>query len=329
VRHGNARILTTPVMKALEITKLEKVYANGKLALKGIDLDIDEGDFFALLGPNGAGKSTTIGIISTLVNKTRGKVSIFNHDLDSDINALKKCLGIVPQEINFSVFESCLDIVLNQAGYYGISRKTALARAENYFNALDLWDKRNDISRTLSGGFKRRLMIARALINEPRLLILDEPTAGVDVELRRSMWSFLREINRNGTTILLTTHYLEEAETLCRNIAIIDKGRIIEHTSMRELLGKLNTETFILDLRNPIDELPEIDNFMLKLIDPITIEVELNRDQQMNDLFNILSEKSIPIRSMRNKSNRLEELFILLLNESTRAAQSGDIVNER
>lgn len=329
MRHGNARILTTPVMKALEITKLEKVYANGKLALKGIDLDIDEGDFFALLGPNGAGKSTTIGIISTLVNKTRGKVSIFNHDLDSDINALKKCLGIVPQEINFSVFESCLDIVLNQAGYYGISRKTALARAENYFNALDLWDKRNDISRTLSGGFKRRLMIARALINEPRLLILDEPTAGVDVELRRSMWSFLREINRNGTTILLTTHYLEEAETLCRNIAIIDKGRIIEHTSMRELLGKLNTETFILDLRNPIDELPEIDNFMLKLIDPITIEVELNRDQQMNDLFNILSEKSIPIRSMRNKSNRLEELFILLLNESTRAAQSGDIVNER
>jgi ABC-2 type transport system ATP-binding protein len=329
VRHGNARILTTPVMKALEITKLEKVYANGKLALKGIDLDIDEGDFFALLGPNGAGKSTTIGIISTLVNKTRGKVSIFNHDLDSDINALKKCLGIVPQEINFSVFESCLDIVLNQAGYYGISRKTALARAENYFNALDLWDKRNDISRTLSGGFKRRLMIARALINEPRLLILDEPTAGVDVELRRSMWSFLREINRNGTTILLTTHYLEEAETLCRNIAIIDKGKIIEHTSMRELLGKLNTETFILDLRNPIDELPEIDNFMLKLIDPITIEVELNRDQQMNDLFNILSEKSIPIRSMRNKSNRLEELFILLLNESTRAAQSGDIVNER
>ena len=329
MRHGNAWILTTPVMKALEITKLEKVYANGKLALKGIDLDIDEGDFFALLGPNGAGKSTTIGIISTLVNKTRGKVSIFNHDLDSDINALKKCLGIVPQEINFSVFESCLDIVLNQAGYYGISRKTALARAENYFNALDLWDKRNDISRTLSGGFKRRLMIARALINEPRLLILDEPTAGVDVELRRSMWSFLREINRNGTTILLTTHYLEEAETLCRNIAIIDKGRIIEHTSMRELLGKLNTETFILDLRNPIDELPEIDNFMLKLIDPITIEVELNRDQQMNDLFNILSEKSIPIRSMRNKSNRLEELFILLLNESTRAAQSGDIVNER
>ena len=316
-------------MKALEISKLEKVYANGKTALKGIDLDIDEGDFFALLGPNGAGKSTTIGIISTLVNKTRGKVNIFNHDLDSDINGLKKCLGIVPQEINFSVFESCLDIVLNQAGYYGISRKTALERAENYFNALDLWDKRNDISRTLSGGFKRRLMIARALINEPRLLILDEPTAGVDVELRRSMWSFLREINKNGTTILLTTHYLEEAETLCRNIAIIDKGKIIEHTSMRELLGKLNTETFILDLRNPIDELPRIDNFALKLIDPITIEVELNRDQHMNDLFNMFSEKSIPIRSMRNKSNRLEELFIRLLSENTKMTQSREIPNER
>lgn len=316
-------------MKALEISKLEKVYANGKTALKGIDLDIDEGDFFALLGPNGAGKSTTIGIISTLVNKTRGKVNIFNHDLDTDINNLKKCLGIVPQEINFSVFESCLDIVLNQAGYYGINRKTALERAENYFNALDLWDKRNDISRTLSGGFKRRLMIARALINEPRLLILDEPTAGVDVELRRSMWSFLREINKNGTTILLTTHYLEEAETLCRNIAIIDKGKIIEHTSMRELLGKLNTETFILDLRNPIDELPQIDNFALKLIDPITIEVELNRDQHMNDLFNMFSEKSIPIRSMRNKSNRLEELFIRLLNENIKPAQSREIPNER
>lgn len=317
-------------MKALEIIKLEKVYANGKAALKGIDLDINEGDFFALLGPNGAGKSTTIGIISTLVNKTGGKVTIFNHDLDTDINGLKECLGIVPQEINFSVFESCLDIVLNQAGYYGIKRKTALERAENYFNALDLWDKRNDISRTLSGGFKRRLMIARALINEPRLLILDEPTAGVDVELRRSMWSFLREINKNnGTTILLTTHYLEEAETLCKNIAIIDKGKIIEHTSMRELLGKLNTETFILDLKNPVDELPQIGNFVLKLIDPITIEVELHRDQQVNDLFNILSEKSIAIRSMRNKSNRLEELFIRLLSENTKQAQPAEVLNER
>lgn len=316
-------------MNALEIIKLEKVYANGKMALKGIDLDIKEGDFFALLGPNGAGKSTTIGIISTLVRKTRGRVCIFNHDLDTDINGLKKCLGIVPQELNFSVFESCLDIVMNQAGYYGIPRKIALNRAEKYFNALDLWDIRNDISRTLSGGFKRRLMIARALINEPKLLILDEPTAGVDVELRRSMWSFLRDINRKGTTILLTTHYLEEAETLCRNIAIIDKGNIIEHTSMRELLGKLNTETYILDLKNPIDKLPDIDNFMLKLVDPITIEAELDRDQQMNDLFNILTNKSIPIRSMRNKSNRLEELFIRLLSERGRPAQSGEIVNER
>lgn len=316
-------------MKALELSKLEKTYANGKTALKGIDLDVEEGDFFALLGPNGAGKSTTIGIISTLVNKTRGKVNIFNHDLDTDVNGLKQCLGIVPQEINFSVFESCLDIVLNQAGYYGINRTTAMKRAENYFTALDLWDKRNDISRTLSGGFKRRLMIARALINEPRLLILDEPTAGVDVELRRSMWSFLREINRKGTTILLTTHYLEEAETLCRNIAIIDKGNIIEHTSMRELLGKLNTETFIFDLKNPVDELPQTDDFTLKLIDPITIEVELNRDQHMNELFNMLSEKSIHIRSMRNKSNRLEELFIRLLNENSEPEQTREVANER
>jgi len=316
-------------MNALEITKLKKIYANGVKALKGIDLSIQEGDFFALLGPNGAGKSSTIGIISTLVNKTSGTVCIFDHDLDKDINGVKRCLGIVPQELNFSVFESCLDIVLNQAGYYGINRKTALARAEIYFNELGLWDKRNDISRTLSGGYKRRLMIARALINEPRLLILDEPTAGVDVELRRSMWSFLREINRQGTTILLTTHYLEEAETLCKNIAIIDKGRIIEHTSMRELLGKLNTETYILDLRNPIDELPAIEDFTLKLIDPITIEAELNRDQQMNDLFNILTSKSIPIRSMRNKSNRLEELFIRLLSERSEADHPEESIDER
>jgi ABC-2 type transport system ATP-binding protein len=316
-------------MNALEISRLEKVYANGIMALKGIDLNIQQGDFFALLGPNGAGKSTTIGIISTIVNKTSGTVCIFEHDLDKDINGLKRCLGIVPQELNFSVFESCLDIVLNQAGYYGIKRKTALERAEKYFNALGLWDKRNDISRTLSGGFKRRLMIARALINEPRLLILDEPTAGVDVELRRSMWNFLREINRQGSTILLTTHYLEEAETLCKNIAIIDKGRIIEHTSMRELLGKLNTETFILDLRNPVDELPVIGKFKLKLIDPITIEVELDKDQHMNDLFNILTDKSIPIRSMRNKSNRLEELFIHLLNERSEADQPGGEIDDR
>ena len=314
-------------MNALEISNLEKIYKNGNRALKGIDLNIKEGDFFALLGPNGAGKSTTIGIISTLVNKTSGTVCIFDHNLDSDINGLKRCLGIVPQEINFSVFESCLDIVLNQAGYYGIKRHTALDRAEKYFNALGLWDKRNDISRTLSGGYKRRLMIARALINEPRLLILDEPTAGVDVELRRSMWGFLREINKQGTTILLTTHYLEEAESLCKTIAIIDQGRIIEHTSMRELLGKLNTETFILDLRNPIDELPDTGKFSLKLIDPITIEVELHKDQQMNDLFNILTERSIPIRSMRNKSNRLEELFIRLLDESNEDDRPGNNIN--
>jgi ABC-2 type transport system ATP-binding protein len=303
-------------MNALEIKGLEKTYSHGTEALTGIDLHIVEGDFFALLGPNGAGKSTTIGIISTLVKKTAGKVSVFNYDLDKNITEAKFCLGIVPQEFNFSMFENCIDIILNQAGYYGIKRNIALERAEKYMRQLGLWDKRNTLSRTLSGGFKRRLMIARALINEPRLLILDEPTAGVDVELRRSMWTFLENINRQGTTILLTTHYLEEAESLCKNIAIIDKGRIVEHTSMRKLLGKLNTETFILDLTDELETSPELDNYQIKLVNPHTLEVELKKEQRVNELVQLLTEKSIGIHSMRNKSNRLEELFIRLLGDS-------------
>ena len=303
-------------MKALDIKGLEKTYKNGTQALTGIDLDIEEGDFFALLGPNGAGKSTTIGIISTLVKKTAGSVSIFGYDLDKNITDAKNCLGIVPQEFNFSMFESCIDIILNQAGYYGIKRSIALQRAEKYMTQLSLWDKRNDLSRTLSGGFKRRLMIARALINEPRLLILDEPTAGVDVELRRSMWTFLEEINRQGTTILLTTHYLEEAESLCKNIAIIDQGRIVEHTSMRLLLGKLNTETFILELADTIENPPDLENYEFKLINSHTLEVELKKEQHVNDLVKLLTDKSIFILSMRNKSNRLEELFIRLLEDN-------------
>jgi len=301
-------------MNALEINNLEKTYANGLHALKGIDLQVDEADFFALLGPNGAGKSTTIGIISSLVNKNSGKISIFGFDLDMHISQVKSCLGIVPQELNFSQFETCQEIVLNQAGYYGIKRHVALKRAEKYLGELGLWDRRHDISRTLSGGLKRRLMIARALINEPRMLILDEPTAGVDVELRRSMWDFLKEINSNGTTILLTTHYLEEAENLCKNIAIIDKGLIIEHTSMRQLLGKLNIETFVLDLEDPVSQLPSIDKFTLRLIDPLTIEADLIKGNCINELFYILTDHNIRVSSMRNKSSRLEELFIRLLN---------------
>ncbi|MCH7694758.1 MAG: ABC transporter ATP-binding protein [Proteobacteria bacterium] len=302
------------MMNALEIKNLEKTYANGLHALKGIDLQVDEADFFALLGPNGAGKSTTIGIISSLVNKNSGKISIFGFDLDMHISQVKSCLGIVPQELNFSQFETCQEIVLNQAGYYGIKRHVALKRAEKYLGELGLWDRRHDISRTLSGGLKRRLMIARALINEPRMLILDEPTAGVDVELRRSMWDFLKEINSNGTTILLTTHYLEEAENLCKNIAIIDKGLIIEHTSMRQLLGKLNIETFVLDLEAPVSQLPSIDKFTLRLIDPLTIEADLIKGNTINELFYILTKHNIRVSSMRNKSSRLEELFIRLLN---------------
>jgi ABC-2 type transport system ATP-binding protein len=303
-------------VKALRIQNLKKTYANGKQALCGIDLEVSQGDFFALLGPNGAGKSTTIGIITSLVNKTSGKVYIYDHDLDTQIIEAKSMIGIVPQEINFSQFEASLEIVLNQAGFYGIPRKQAYARAEKYLTQLGLWEKRNDPSRTLSGGLKRRLMIARALMHEPELLILDEPTAGVDVELRRSMWNFLTEINRKGTTIVLTTHYLEEAEKLCKNIAIIDHGSIIENTSMKTLLGKLSSETFILDLTNPVSMLPDPGSYSIHKIDDMTLEAELHNGQDLNTLFEFLARNNIKVKSMRNKTNRLEELFVRLLDKT-------------
>ena len=301
-------------MFALEVNLLQKIYNNNLHALKGVDLCVQQGDFFALLGPNGAGKSTLIGIVSSLVRKTSGKISIFGQDMDVELNKAKSFLGVVPQEVNFSFWETCMEIVVNQAGYYGIPRKLAIDRAEKNFTRLGLWEKRNDRSRTLSGGFKRRLMIARALMHEPRLLILDEPTAGVDVELRRSMWSFLRKINEMGTTIVLTTHYLEEAEQLCKNIAIIDKGNIIEDTSMKSLLGKLGTTTYILDLKEPCNIIPNIRGYTLRLIDQMTLETDISRDQNINDIFAQLNSLKIEISSMRNKSNRLEELFIDLLN---------------
>ena len=302
-------------MNALEINELNKTYANGVEALKGVDLQIQEGDFFALLGPNGAGKSTIIGIISSLVTKSSGKVSVFGHDIDTELNKAKSYLGIVPQEFNFSQFETCTEIIINQAGYYGIRRKQAFQRAEQIFKHLGLWEKRNERSRTLSGGLKRRLMIARALIHNPRMLILDEPTAGVDVELRRSMWDFLCKINSEGTTIVLTTHYLEEAETLCKKIAIIDKGLIVENTSMKELLSTLHVETFILDLKTPFTKLPENSDFNIRSIDNTTLEVDILEGQTLNHLFDKLAEYKLEISSMRNKSNRLEELFIRLLEK--------------
>ena len=308
-------------MNALEIKQLSKTYDNGHVALRGIDLDVKEGDFFALLGPNGAGKSTTIGIICSLVKMTSGQVSVFDYDLETHLSDAKSCLGIVPQEINFSLFESNIEVVLNQAGYYGINRHLAMSRAEKYMKQLDLWDRRKDNTRTLSGGFKRRLMIARALIHEPRILILDEPTAGVDVELRRSMWDFLRQLNDQGTTIVLTTHYLEEAENLCKNIAIIDNGEIIENSSMKQLLNKLNIETFVLELEHSIEHLPTHEDYHLRLLDPMCIEVELKTEQTVNDLFSYFSTNNIGIRSMRSKSNRLEQLFIRLLGDNDSKAQ--------
>ena len=303
-------------MKALEINRLEKTYKNGFQALKGIDLDVDEGDFLALLGPNGAGKSTTIGIVSSLVTKTAGSISVLGLDSDTHIIEIKSLLGIVPQEINFSLFETCLNILLNQAGYYGIDRKSAYPRAEKYLRQLGLWERRNDISRNLSGGLKRRLMIARALVHEPKLLLLDEPTAGVDVELRRSTWEFLREINRRGTTIVLTTHYLEEAESLCEKIAIIDKGSIIKFGDKKDLLAQLHSETFILDLASPLEKLPDIPYLDIRQIDQMTLEVVINREQNANAVFEIMSEHRIIVSSMRNKVNRLEELFIRLVDDN-------------
>lgn len=303
-------------MPALKITNLGKVYRNKFEALKNINLNVDEGDFFALLGPNGAGKSTTIGILCGLVKKTSGSVKIFGHDLDNDNEAAKACIGIVPQEINFSQFETPLDIVVNQGGYYGIKRPVALIRAKKYLEQLGLTEKSNQPARNLSGGMKRRLMIARALIHEPKMLILDEPTAGVDVELRRSMWDFLIDINQQGVTIVLTTHYLEEAEILCKNIAIIDHGKIIEDTSMKNLLSNLNEETFVLDLITPIKSLPELSGFKAILIDESTIEIEIAREDNINDVFKFFSSHNIHICSMRNKANRLEKLFLDLLENN-------------
>lgn len=302
---------------ALSITGLSKVYSNQFEALKGIDLDVAQGDFFALLGPNGAGKSTTIGIICSLVVKTAGSIRVFGHDIDRDFSAAKKCIGIVPQEFNFNQFEKVFDIVVNQGGYYGMPRKLATERAEKYLRRLGLWDKRNEASRYLSGGMKRRLMIARALVHEPQLLILDEPTAGVDIELRRSMWQFLREINeQQGTTIILTTHYLEEAESLCRNIAIIDKGNIVEHTSIKSLLQRLDKETFIFDLQKPLETAPVFAECQLHLADSHTLEVEVKKGFSLNRIFAFLNERDIQVSSMRNKSNRLEELFVSLVDSS-------------
>ncbi|MEH6388978.1 MULTISPECIES: ABC transporter ATP-binding protein [Pseudomonas] len=301
---------------AISIKGLEKTYGNGFTALKGIDLEVQQGDFFALLGPNGAGKSTTIGILSSLVTKSAGRVSVFGHDIDTDLMAAKRCIGVVPQEFNFSQFEKAMDILINQAGYYGIPAGEAAQRAEKYLKRLSLWDKRDVASRMLSGGMKRRLMIARALIHEPRLLILDEPTAGVDIEIRRSMWQFLQEINAQGVTIILTTHYLEEAEQLCKNIAIIDQGRIIYNTSMRRLLKELHVETFLLDCRETLQEAPVLDAYPCRLIDEHTLEVQIDKAQGMNGLFAELAGQGIEVLSLRNKSNRLEELFLNLVDEN-------------
>lgn len=301
---------------ALSIRQLTKTYGNGFQALSGIDLEVAEGDFFALLGPNGAGKSTTIGILSTLVNKTSGTVEIFGHDLDREPAALKRSIGVVPQEFNFNQFEKTFDIVVTQAGYYGIPPRIAKERAERYLTQLGLWDKRDVPSRSLSGGMKRRLMIARALIHEPKLLILDEPTAGVDIELRRSMWTFLTELNQKGITIILTTHYLEEAEQLCRNIGIIDHGTIVENTSMRNLLGKLHVETFLLDLKQDLAQAPLLNGYPSRLVDPRTLEVQVDKDIGITALFGQLAVQNIEVLSLRNKTNRLEELFVSLVEKN-------------
>ncbi|MES9991127.1 MAG: ABC transporter ATP-binding protein [Candidatus Thiodiazotropha sp.] len=303
-------------MAALIIENLHKTYRNGFEALMGIDLKVEQGDFFALLGPNGAGKSTAISIIASLINKTAGRVEIYGHDLDRQRDQAKRLIGLVPQEFNFNMWEPVVEILVNQAGYYGIPRKLAFERADEALKRLGLWEKRVTQARWLSGGMKRRLMIARALVHQPRLLILDEPTAGVDIEIRRSMWDFMREINRKGTTIILTTHYLEEAESLCRNIAIIDHGRIVEQTSMSRLLSQLHTEVFLLNLAAPISSAPALPEYQATLIDSETLEVEVTREQSMNQLFALLSDQGIEVSSMRNKQNRLEQMFVDLVDGS-------------
>ncbi|MFO7602484.1 MAG: ABC transporter ATP-binding protein [Gammaproteobacteria bacterium] len=300
---------------ALSITDLHKTYKGGVEALRGVQLAVGAGDFFALLGPNGAGKSTTIGIVCSLINKSSGQVKVFGHDIDQDLDAAKSCIGLVPQEFNFNQFEPVFEIVVNQAGYYGIDRTTASARAEKYLRQLGLWEKRREMARELSGGMKRRLMIARALVHEPRLLILDEPTAGVDIEIRRSMWKFLRKINEQGTTIILTTHYLEEAETLCKHIAIIDNGITIESTEMRDLLRRLQKETFIFNTREAISTVPAMEHYAIRHVDAHTLEVDVDKSQSLNELFAAFTAQGLHIDSMRNKSNRLEELFVRLTEE--------------
>ena len=302
-------------MQALSIKKLTKTYSNGNQALNGIDFAVEEGDFYALLGPNGAGKTTAIGIICSLVNKTSGEVEIFGHSIDRQLEAAKSCIGLVPQEINLNLFDTVLNIVVNQAGYYGIERKLALQRAREYLSELKLWDRRFDQARSLSGGMKRRLMIARALIHVPKLLILDEPTAGVDIEIRRSMWGYLRRINNEGTTIILTTHYLEEAERLCRHVAIIDEGEIIEDARMSTVLRKLQREVFVLSLGEALTETPELPGFETHLNDPYELEVAIDTGHDLNSLFTILSGLGIRVVSLRNKTNRLEELFMGIVDK--------------
>lgn len=301
-------------MHALDIRQLRKTYANGIEALKGIDLSVKHGDFFALLGANGAGKSTTIGLITTLLKKTSGTIAINGYDLDEQPCEAKSCLGLVPQEVNLNIFETCLDVLLNQAGYYGLSRKQAIPRAELLLNQLGLWEKRRAIVRHLSGGMKRRLMIARALVHQPQVLILDEPTAGVDIEIRRSMWDFLQQTNAEGTTIILTTHYLEEAEQLCKHVAIIDKGLILENTSMKTLLQSLHHQTFLFNTMHPMDSLPTLDPFTAIAVDANTFELRVDSQRSLNDVFTVLNKNKIQIHSMRNKTNRLEELFMDIIN---------------
>jgi ABC-2 type transport system ATP-binding protein len=299
-------------MHALSVSNLVKVYGNGVQALRGISLDVEEGDFFALLGPNGAGKTTAIGIITSLVTKTAGEVRVFGHSIDDDINAAKDCLGVVPQEINLNVFDRVFNIVVNQAGFYGIPARRARIRAQEVLEQLQLWDRRADVARDLSGGMKRRLMIARALVSSPRLLILDEPSAGVDIEIRRSMWQFLREINESGTTIILTTHYLEEAENLCRHVAIIDEGRVIRHHPMAEFLRTLHQEVVLLSTRDPVSRIPELAGYEVSLVNDREIQVEVPRGRDFNQLFAALGDADIHVTSMRNRTSRLEELFFHL-----------------
>ena len=306
-------------MYALSVQDLRKVYGKNLLALNNVSMNVAEGDFFALLGPNGAGKSTTIGILCSLVNKTSGRVNVFNYDLDVDVEGAKSCIGVVPQEMNFNPFERVIDIITNQAGYYGIPRKVAIPRAQHYLKKMGILDKQNQPAIRLSGGMKRRLMIARALINEPKLLILDEPTAGVDIELRYELWEFLAELNQNGTTIILTTHYLEEAERLCKTVAIIDHGEIIEHSPVKALINRLNAQTIIVDLETPINNVPLLNDYTSRLIDNTSMEVEIRKDQSLNDLFAQLNQHAITVTSMRNKTNRLEELFVRLIAENKKS----------